>query len=206
MISGQRKPYATHQPEQKPWKLPCLQAGEPGSKCRAAHKARSQEPLDDEDRMTGIDGIGAPPAPSAPRRRNIVGGFTLPPDIPGGAGLSASTSGHPAPVFSAFMEGLLGLQEQGAADTPSAPAARDREARRHGQAMLAALSDLHLLLIGRGPEQGASTAALRSLSERLSGLTGAIPQAADPGLRGVIAAIGLRARIELARRSAGNGA
>ncbi len=158
-----------------------------------------------------IDGIGRSPAASPARRAARGGGgtsgFALPP-LPAGepqagdaAGAAeAAAAGDSAPVFAAYMAGLLGLQERGPADALSAPAARDREARRHGQALLSALAELQLLLTGMGTGPDGSPEDVRMLSERLSGLAASIPAAADPGLRGVVAAIGLRAQIELTRR------
>ena len=85
-------------------------------------------------------------------------------------------------------------------DASSTPAVRDREARRHGQALLSALAELQLALIGGGGGSGTPRDGLKSLSERLSVLASTLPAAADPGLQAVVRAIGLRARIELARR------
>ncbi len=150
-----------------------------------------------------IDGIGrAPVASPARRAARGGGGFALPPQaLPAGEPQAeAVPAGDSTPVFAAYMAGLLGLQEQGPADALSAPAARDREARRHGQALLSALAELQLLLTGMGSGPEGSPENVRRLSERLSGLAASIPAAADPGLRGVVAAIGLRARIELTRR------
>lgn len=160
--------------------------------------------------MTMIDGVGRPAGPLAARRatrgRAGAGGFALSlQSVPAGEAsvvVAAETAGDSAPVFTAYMAGLLGLQEQGAADALAAPAARDREARRHGQALLSALAELQLLLTGGGGGPGGSPADVRMLSERLSGLAASIPAAADPGLRGILAAIGLRAQIELIRRQA----
>ena len=150
------------------------------------------------------DGIGR--SGGAGRRRALASGFTLPPEAGGGTGAAtdvqdAGASGDTAPVFAAFMEGLLGLQERGAMDAALAPAVRDREARRHGQALLSALAELQLALIGVGGDPATAQDGLKSLSERLSVLAGTVPAAADPGLQAIVRAIGLRARIELARRA-----
>ena len=88
---------------------------------------------------------------------------------------------RPASVGASLM---LALQEQAGAE------AGDREARRHGHRLLAALSELQRAMLCGG---GADT--LRELS-RLSEDEG---QAADPVLAGVIRSIRLRARLELAR-------
>ena len=153
----------------------------------------------------GADGIGRSGGAVASRRRASASGFTLPPEAGPAIGAAtdvqdAGASGDSAPVFAAFMEGLLGLQERGAMDASSTPAVRDREARRHGQALLSALAELQLALIGGGGGSGTPRDGLKSLSERLSVLASTLPAAADPGLQAVVRAIGLRARIELARR------
>ena len=140
--------------------------------------------------MTTINGIvWSGTAPSARRIRG-AGGFVLAADLPSTADAPGTTQ-NATPVFAAFMEGLLGLQEQ----APNAPAVRDREARRHGQALLSALAEMQLSLVGsRG-----SPASLARVGERLSALADGVPVAADPRLREVVAAITLRARVELAR-------
>ncbi len=155
--------------------------------------------------MTLIHGMGVEPtaASAAARRNRAAGGFRVPSDpraagAPAGPDASpvpdASTPTDSAPVFAAFMEGLLGLQEA-TAEAPSVAGARDREARRHGQALLSALAEMQLSLVA----QGDAPAALASLSVRMSGLAAAVPLAADPRLRAIVAAIALRARLELAR-------
>ena len=144
--------------------------------------------------MTMIDGIGLPGVALAARRNRPTLGFVLPAQTRAmDAPAMTDTS---TPVFAAFMDGLLGLQEQ-APDAPSAPAVRDREARRHGQALLSVLAEMQLSLIGSRDGPG----SLTLLSERLSGLAEAIPVAADPRLRAIIGAITLRARVELARHN-----
>jgi len=82
---------------------------------------------------------------------------------------------------------MLALQEAGAEP------ARDRAARRHGQAMLQLLAALQrAMLQGEGGDE-AELARLASLSAE-------VPVASDPALRQVVAAIALRASVELARR------
>lgn len=149
--------------------------------------------------MMPIQGMGVePPAASPAARRNrAAGGFRVPSDPRAADAPDAPTPADATPVFAAFMEGLLGLQEE-AAEAPSMAGARDREARRHGQALLSALAEMQLTLVG----QGDAPATLASLSARLSGLSAAIPLAADPRLRAIVAAIALRARLELARHRA----
>lgn len=140
--------------------------------------------------MTGIYGIGGPSAHTAAPRRRIASGFTLPPNLePAEAPAEAEL---PVPVFAAAMGGLLGLQEQ--ATATGTPAVGDREARRRGHGLLATLAELQRVLVGPG-----DPAAHRFLTERLGGMVAAIPVAADPALHGIVMAIALRARIEMAR-------
>ena len=77
--------------------------------------------------------------------------------------------------------------------TSAAPAdatARDRDARRHGNATLRALASAQAALLG-----GASDAARQSLAV----LVRTAPSASDPGLAAVLRAIAVRAAVELAR-------
>lgn len=86
----------------------------------------------------------------------------------------------------AELGGMLGLQEQ------EDGAARDRGARRHGQALLRELAALQRsLLAGPGDPEAL---------QRLTALGRATPEFSDPGLSSVVKAIALRAAIELARR------
>jgi Class II flagellar assembly regulator len=84
------------------------------------------------------------------------------------------------------LDGMLALQEVGD------EIVRDREAKRHGQALLKGLAALqHALLAGE--DQSAVLQTLAALAENC-------PQAAHPGLAGVVQALALRAQVELARR------
>lgn len=108
-------------------------------------------------------------------------GFTL----PAGEARRATAAAPSAPAAPA---GMLALQEwQG-------DAVRDREARRRGEAILAALAALQRALLGGGDD-----AAL----ERLAALTEDVPEAADPRLATLVRALALRARVELARHENG---
>jgi hypothetical protein len=82
------------------------------------------------------------------------------------------------------MPSLLLMQEAGS------DALQDRDAKRHGAAVLDELRDLQLSLLGDGGPQ----------LERLARLADRPIGAADPRLAGVLRAIQLRAGIELARR------
>jgi hypothetical protein len=127
--------------------------------------------------IRGLGGGGTIRGGRAPRG---PGGFRLPAAAQGSGGAEA-TEGVAAP--SAI--GLLALQE-------TAPAAeRDARAQRRGQAMLDELGALQRdLLAGR-----ADPARLHRLEALTQG-----EAAADPALAEAVAAIALRARIELARR------
>lgn len=127
--------------------------------------------------IAGIAGLGAVGVPRAAPRRAGVGGFSVPEEAaaaPGVAGVA--------------MQSLLGLQEAGQ------DAVRDREARRHGGAILAALAALQRALLG-GADAGA-LASLAALVER-------VPLPADPRLAEVQHALLVRAAVELARAQAG---
>lgn len=130
--------------------------------------------------MVGIRGVGAGAATrGAKGPRAAAGGFSLT------AGTEASGPAGAQGIAATAAIGLLGLQE-------SAPAAeRDARARRRGEAMLRELAALQVeLLAGRiAPDR------LRALASLAEG-----EAAADPALAEAVAAIALRARIELARR------
>ncbi len=90
-------------------------------------------------------------------------------------------------VLAVSMPSLLALQEE------DADAVADREARRHGQAMLAALAALQRGLLG-----GAGSGAL----EQAAALARAAPAPADPRLAAVQRAILVRVAVEAARAKA----
>jgi hypothetical protein len=117
------------------------------------------------------------------------------PPTPARAGSTGFSVETPAPRASAAppasgvlaLEGMLALQETGA------EIVRDREARRHGQALLKGLAALQHALLAGG-DQGAAL-------ETLAALAGTCPEAVHPGLAGVVQALALRAQVELARRN-----
>lgn len=86
----------------------------------------------------------------------------------------------------AALSGLLALQE-----SESVPI-RDRDARRRGRDILAALAALQRGLLGGADPDDATVRLAALLAEPLV--------TADPGLNAILTAIRLRARIELARR------
>jgi hypothetical protein len=126
--------------------------------------------------VRGVTGRAA--AGPARGARAPAGAFRLGPASGGAEAAPAQGAAAPQGVA------LLALQE-------AAPAAeRDARARRRGQALLKELSALQAgLLAGR-----VDPARLRALAA----LSGGDP-AADPALAAILAAISLRARVELAR-------
>lgn len=145
--------------------------------------------------MSIIDGIGAPAPsrPSAAARKAAPGAaFALPAAEAKEAAPTAAPTG--APVALAGLQGLDGLLAM--LEDASAPAERDRRARAHGDALLAALAALQHDLLGDA-SHGASAL------DRLDSLLAHIPEAADPALAAAIDAVALRARIERLRRTHG---
>ncbi|MGH7071541.1 MAG: flagellar assembly protein FliX [Acetobacteraceae bacterium] len=138
--------------------------------------------------MTTIDRLGeAGRAASVGRGRRAQSGatgFALPATAASTGG--AGTIGEATPVT--LLGAMLALQEV------EANQARDRVARRHGEAILTALTALQVGLLGgavHGPELG-----------HLARLAAELPEAADPVLGMLVRAVSLRAEIELARRAA----
>ena len=131
--------------------------------------------------MTGIERIGRPVTASAASRRSGAAGFSVPMQTPN-TGATAAAAGASAPTLAT----MLSLQELGGETV------RDREARRHGQDMLAALADLQRLILSAGSDGMAL--------QRLADLVAAVPSATDRRLSALVSAIVVRARVELARR------
>lgn len=99
------------------------------------------------------------------------------------AGGVTTTSGPAGP---ACLGAVLSLQEMGDQTV------EDREARKHGQDMLALLAALQRSLL-TGED---TVAALQQLAD----LSNCMPRTADRRLAAMISAIHVRARVELARR------
>jgi len=100
---------------------------------------------------------------------------------------------EPAPppvgdVAAVALGGMLAMQEA------EADAVSDREARRDGEEMLRELAGMQRDLLG----DGVSSVGL----SRVADLAARARPAADKGLRGILDAIALRARIELVRYGA----
>jgi hypothetical protein len=73
----------------------------------------------------------------------------------------------------------------------------DRDARRHGRALLHALGAMQLALLGSGDSDEAGEA-----TAQLARLAASEPAADDPVLRLILREIGVRAAVELARLDA----
>ncbi len=132
-----------------------------------------------------IRGVAAgQPVAGAPRQMRGPSGFRVPQ-----ARTAAAGPAHG--VEEVGLAGMLALQE-----LPD-PALADREARRRGHDILAALAELQRALLGPGGADSARPGGADAAG--LAALAAAVPQADDPALRAVVAAITLRARIEAAR-------
>ncbi len=107
--------------------------------------------------------------------------------VPAGSAAAGGSAACGLPVCG--LDALLALQEAAVAQDP---ATRDREARRHGRNLLEELAALQKSLLS-GQAEGVALG-------RLVALLRAMPAAADPGLDAVLHSVGLRVRLELARR------
>lgn len=131
--------------------------------------------------MVSVGRVSGPVVPkAAPRRVGGADNFAV-------TASPAEAAGPAAAASAASLDGMLLLQE--GEDGPT----RDRQARRHGRAMLDGLTALQRELLEN--EMDAATL------QRLAALAEHCPQAADPALRATIAAVSLRVQVELARRA-----
>ena len=125
--------------------------------------------------ITGLSSVGVARGPLRPRSG---ASFSMP-DAAGAEAAEATSAAAPIE-----MPALLAMQE--AYGEP----VQDREARRHGKAMLDALTKLQRALLGgEGPD------GLQSLANLLR----ATPEASDPRLAAVQRAVLVRAAVELQR-------
>lgn len=131
--------------------------------------------------LTGISGLAPPPI----EMRLPASSGTQPFEVPD-AERASSSAARPTGGLAA-LSGLLALQE-----AETVPDVREREARRRGRAVLAALSSLQRALLGGG-DPGASATRLAATVASMTG-------SADPVLDAILAAIKLRAMVEVARR------
>jgi len=143
--------------------------------------------------MTSIDRVqgGGPMTRRAGARGVGQAGAAFASALEAGAGGAEAADTDPlAGVAEPLALGsMLALQEMGAGSV------RDREARRRGQGLLAALAALQRGLLAGGDYQ--------DVLQRLADLASADPDyAEDKRLGAVLSAIVLRARVELARRGA----
>lgn len=133
--------------------------------------------------MIGIRGLGGADGgiPSAPRKAPAGASFAVPEEArTAGPGVALASNAIKA------LDAMLALQEG------EAPAAQDREARRHGQELLRELARLQRAMLGGGADA--------AMLGRLASLAEAMPKASDPELGTMIAAVVLRAKVELARQ------
>ena len=132
--------------------------------------------------MSVISGLGA---------ASPAGRTSTRPEQPA-AGFAVSSPPRPRPADApaeppaVMLAGLLAIQAEDCDET------RDRQARRRGQDLLAALAALQRALLSEG---GVPLDQLRNLER----LVADAPPASDPRLREIMDAITLRVRIELAR-------
>jgi hypothetical protein len=131
--------------------------------------------------VTGIERIGWPTTPRASSRAATRSGFSVPLQ-PAAAGMATAANEVVAPALAS----MLTLQELGGETI------QDREARRHGQDMLAALADLQRALLLPADDAG--------VLARLAELAASVPRATDRRLAAMVSAILIRVRVELARR------
>ena len=131
--------------------------------------------------MTGIERVGWPITTRTASRKPGASGFSVPlPPADAGATTGAAETSAPA------LATMLSLQELGGETV------RDREARRHGQDLLAALADLQRLILSAGSDGTAL--------QRLADLAASVPHATDRRLNAIVSGIVARARVEVARR------
>jgi hypothetical protein len=131
--------------------------------------------------MAAIEGVGRTSTVRLGARgpRRASAGFTVPDE----ATVASHAAAEAAPA--AALASMLTLQEAGG------DAAQDREARRQGHDLLAALADLQrALLLGND-----DPAALQKLAD----LAASVPHATDRRLAVIVLAITVRVQVELAR-------
>ena len=133
--------------------------------------------------MSAIEGIGLAGAGRLPSRTRASGADRFSVDTVAGPALQPRAA-EAAPASA--PAGMLSLQEIGT-ESP-----RDRAARRHGRALLAALARLQRHLLG-APDDGTTLLELADLAAT-------VPAATDPAIAATLKAVVLRARVELARR------
>ncbi len=124
----------------------------------------------------------------------VIGGVG-PVRVAAGRGRRAGAAGFRVAEGEAVAPGavaVVGLPSLLAAQEAAQDAGRDREARRHGEAVLAELAALQVGLLRGGDGELAGLAALVRRG----------PSASDPALAAIQRAVLVRAAVELARRRA----
>lgn len=136
-------------------------------------------------KVTGPAGAASTPA-SRPAAR-AAGGFALPSaGAASGAGHAGATSSASGVTGAAALMALQGVED---------PTERRRRAIRRGSGLLDRLDELKLALLGGQDGAAALERLARSLREER-------PEDAEPGLKGVLDQIDLRAAVELAKAEA----
>ena len=136
--------------------------------------------------MTGIERIGWSATQRVSGRSASSSGFSVP---LGSASTGASVAA--GEVSAPALASMLTLQELGGETI------QDREARRHGQDMLGALTELQRSLLAADGDPAVLT--------RLAELATSVPRATDRRLAAMVSAIVVRVRVELARRQVFSG-
>jgi hypothetical protein len=151
-------------------------------------------PQDDGGFASLLPGANAPPsnAASGAAASSAASGAA-----PSGAASGAAPSGAASGAVSPTLSGVAWLQA-GIADALGREA-RDKQARRHGRAMLQALGAVQLAVLGGDDGQARTAlAALACAAEDRH-------EADDPVLQLILREIGVRAAVELARDEAAKG-
>ncbi len=130
-------------------------------------------------RVTGITTGGIANRPKAAPSR-LAPGFTVESE-----GAAAAVPEN-QPAQSVMLSGMLALQET------ETETVQDKNARRHGFALLDSLAQLQKSLLSPEADNAAEIETLALLASEM-------PQAANPGLAAALAAVRLRAKIELLR-------
>jgi hypothetical protein len=131
--------------------------------------------------------------PTVTRKAAAADGFSQMLETPPAGEAGEVSGGTPAGAAAAAspLTGLMSYEE--ACDRVKS----DRQARRHGRAMLQALGVLQAVLLADGDTDA------HTLSElALADLAAGMPEADDPVLRLILREIGVRAAVELARYEA----
>ena len=131
-----------------------------------------------------IDGVGRPGPP--PGARGTSGARQGRFSVSFGAAAGSAKAGAVLCAAAARLDGMLALQE-GECET-----VEDRAARRRGQDILAGLSRMQLAALNGESDP--------KLLQDLAALASDLPVATAPALRSALAAIAVRAHVELARR------